>query len=92
MSHVKIVTPWETGRPTQIPTGVGVNAPRKGGANEPFLTSVYADDFSMASMHRNASDQTALIASASLASENVRLFGPGEKGETPILAPKKSTN
>ena len=91
MSHVKIVKPWETGSPTQIPAGVRINAPRKRGANEPFLTSVYVDDFIMASMQRNASDQTALIASASLASANVRLLGPGEKGETPILA-KKSTD
>ena len=48
MSHVKIVKPWETGSPTQIPTGVRVNAPRKRGPNEPFLTSVYVDDFIMA--------------------------------------------
>ena len=74
MSHVKIVKPWETGSPTQIPAGVRLNAPRKRGANEPFLTSVYVDDFIMASMQRNASDQTALIASASLASDTVRLF------------------
>ena len=74
MSHVKIGKPWETGSPTQIPTGVTVNASRKRGANEPFLTSVYVDDFIMASMQRNASDQTALIASASLASDTVRLF------------------
>ena len=69
ISHVKIVKPWETRSPTQIPTGVKVNAPRKGGANEPFLTSVYVDDFIMASVQRNASDQIALIASASLASD-----------------------
>ena len=30
--------------------------------------------------------------SASLASDYVRCFGPGEPGETPILAPKKSSN
>ena len=42
-----------------------------------MLTSVYVDDFVMASVQNNASDQTALIASASLASDNVRLFGPG---------------
>ena len=46
----------------------------------------------MASVQRNASDQTAVIALASLASNNVKLFGPGEKGETPILAPRKSTD
>ena len=77
MSQVKIVKPWETGSPRQIPTGVRINAPRRGGANEPFLTSVYVDDFIMASVQCNASGQTALIASTSLASDNVRLFGPG---------------
>ena len=34
----------------------------------------------------------ALIASASLASDHVRLFGSGEKDEVPILAPKKGIN
>ena len=37
-------------------------------------------------------DKTALIASASLASDNVRLFGPGGEGVTPILAPMRSTD
>ena len=89
ISHAKIVKPLETGSPTQIPTRVRVNAPRKGGANEPFLTSVFVDDFRMAIVERNKSDQTALTTSAALASDNVRLFGPGEKGETGILAPPK---
>ena len=74
MSHVKIVKPWETGSPTQIPTGVISNAPRNGGPNEPFLTSVYVDDFITARVQHNASDQTALIALARLASGTVRLF------------------
>lgn len=46
----------------------------------------------MASVQLNLSDQTALIAPASLASDNLRLFGQGEEGETPILASKKSTD
>ena len=91
-SHVKLVKPWETESPTQIPTEVRINAPRKGEPNEPFLTSVLVDDFVMASVQRNASDQTALIASASHASDNVSLFRPGEKGQTHILTPKKSTD
>ena len=37
-------------------------------------------------------DRTAPTASASLASDHVRLFGRGEEGATPILAPKKSTD
>ena len=89
MSHVKIGKPWETGSPTQIPTGVTVNASRKRGANEPFLTSVYVDDFMMASAQRYESDQKTLMGSASLASDNLILFGPSEEGETPISALKK---
>ena len=91
MLHVKIVEPWESGKPTRIPAGVRVNAPRKGGPNEPFLTAAYVNDFIMASVQLNPSAQTALIASASFASDNVRLFGPSEKDETPILALKKTT-
>ena len=37
MSHVKIVDPWETGKPTQIPLGVKVTSLQKGGPSEPFL-------------------------------------------------------
>ena len=92
MSHVKLVDPWEPGKPTRIPAGVRVEATRGGEPNKPFLTAVYENDFIMASVQLNSSDQTALIASASLASDNVSLFEPGEKGETPILAPKKSTD
>ena len=90
MSHVKIVEPWETGTPTQIPHAVKVTALQKGGPNEPFFTSVYVD-LIMASVQVDSFDQTALVASSSLASDHVRLFGSGEKDEVPILAPNKST-
>ena len=43
----------------------------------------------MARVKANPADQSALVASASLASDHIRLFGPGD---TPILAPKKSTD
>ena len=92
MSHVKIVDPWETKKPTQIPPGVKVTALQKGGPNELFFTSVYVDNFIMASVQGNSFDQTALVASSSLASNQVRPFGSGEKDEVPILAPKKSTD
>ena len=45
----------------------------------------------MASVQHNASDQTAVIPSASPSSDNVRLFGPGENSEIAIRVPKKST-
>ena len=46
----------------------------------------------MARVQADPTDQSALVASASLASDHIRLFGPGEAGATPILAPKKSTD
>ena len=85
MSHSKIVDPWQTGKPTQIPPGVKVNALQTGGPNKPFFTSVNVDDFIMASVQVDSFDQTALVASASLASDHVRLFGSGEKDEVPVL-------
>ena len=69
-----------------------MTAIQKGGPNEPFFTSVYVDDFTMASVQVNSFDQTALVASASLASDHLRLFGSEEKDEVPILAPKESTD
>ena len=90
-SYVKIVDPWENGNPTQISPEVKVNALRKGGPNEPFF-SVYADDFIMASVKVDLSDQTALVVSDSLASNHLRLFEPGEKRGVPMLAPNKKTD
>ena len=55
-----------------------------------FFTTVYVDDYLLIRVH-HSDDKTALIASASLASDHVPLFGPGEEGVTPILGPKKST-
>ena len=43
-------------------------------------------------MQHSDDDTTALIASASLASDHVRFFGPGEEGVIPSLAPNKSTD
>ena len=94
MSHVKIIEPWEIGKPRQVPPCVRVknkDVPR-GGPHEPFFATVYVDDFIMARVQADPTDQSALVASASLASDHTRLFGPGEAGATPILAPKKSTD
>ena len=50
------------------------------------------DDYLLTKVKHSDDDTTALIASASLASDHVWLFGLGEVGATPILAPKKSTD
>ena len=52
---------------------------------------MYVDDYLLIQVQRSDDDKTALIASASLASDHVRLFGQGEEGVPPIIAPKKST-
>lgn len=57
---------------------------------DPFFDTVYVDDYLL--MRVQQTDRYTLTASASLASNHVRIFGPGETGVTPILAPKKSTD
>ena len=94
MSHVKIIELWEIGRPRQVPPCVRVknkDVPR-GRPHEPFFATVYVDDFIMARVKADPTDQSALVASASLATYHIRVFGPGEAGATPILAPQKSTD
>ena len=92
MSHVKITEPREIGRPRQVPPCVRVKNKdvARGGPHEPFFVTVYVDDFIMAREQADLTDQPALVASASLASDHIRLFGPGEADATPLLAPKRT--
>ena len=53
---------------------------------------MYVDDYPQVRVQHSDDDTTALIASASLGSDHVRLFGPGEVGVTPNVAPQKSTD
>ena len=92
MPHVTIVEPWEEGDPVSVPHDIEARASAGGGLLDPFFATVYVDHFILVRVQQDRSDQTVLIASASLASDHVRLFGPGEEGEIPILSPKKSTN
>ena len=62
----------------------------RGGEGDPFFVTVYVDDYFLAELQHSDVDSSALITSASLASVHVQLFGPGETGATPILAPKVS--
>ena len=57
---------------------------------DPFFATVYVDDYLLMRVQHSDHDTTALTASASLASDHVRIFGPGETGATPFLGPKKS--
>ena len=93
MSHMKITEPWEIGRPRQVPPCVRVE--NKEGAN-PMNPSLPLCMSMTSSWHAYRPtpriNRHSIIASASLASDHIRLFGPGEAGATPILAPKKRTD
>ena len=91
MAHVKIVDRWEEGKPTTVSDDAKIRAHRGGGMFEPFFATVYVDVSLLMRVQHSDHDTTALTASASLASDHVRLFGPGETGATPILTPKKNT-
>ena len=63
-----------------------------GGKFDAFFTTVYVDDYLLIRVQYSDDDRSSLVASAFLASDHVRLFGPGEDGVAPILAPKQSTD
>ena len=89
MEHVEIGDRWEVGDPTPVPPDANIRASKGGKLSSPFHTVVYVDDHGLI---RGTRTKSGLVVSASLASDYVRLFGPGKPGETPILAPKKSSN
>ena len=91
MAHVKLAEAWEEGNPTPVPPEAKIRPHPGGGKSDPFLTTVYVDDFLLVRVQQADADRSPLEASVSLASDCVRLFGPGENGVTPIVAPKKST-
>ena len=92
MKHVEIVDRWEVGDPTPVLSDAKMYASKGGKLSSPFYTVAYVDDHGFIRAQQSDEDKSALVVSASLASDYVRLFGPGEPGETPILAPKKSSN
>lgn len=92
VSHLKIVDPWETGEPTPVPIDAKIRPSEGGEMDSPLFTVTYVDDHGLLRAQHGENDLSALVASASLASDYLRLFGPGETGDTPILAPKKSSD
>ena len=52
---------------------------------------MYVDDYFLIKVQHTDNGTTALIASASLTSDHVRLLGRGEEGVTPTIALKKRT-
>ena len=53
---------------------------------------MYVDDYLQVRARHSDDDTTALIASASIGSDHVCLFDPGEARATPILASKEITD
>ena len=89
IEHVEIVDRWEVGDPTPVPPDANIRASKGGKLSSSFHMVVYVDDHGLIRAQQWDEDKSALVVSASLASDYVRRFGPGEPGETPILAPKK---
>ena len=87
-----MVDRWEDGKPSPIPPDTKIRAHAGGEIDDPFFATVYVDGYLLIKVQHSNDDTAALIASASLASDHVRLFGQGEEGVTPILAPKKNTD
>ena len=79
--------PSEKGAPARVPHDTETRTSAGGGLLDSFLATVYVDDFLLVRVQQELSDQAALIASASLLPDHVRLFGPGGKGEISIPPP-----
>ena len=79
MEHVKIVNRWEVSPPTPVPPDTKVRSTTGGKLHSPFKTEVYVDDHGMIRAQQSDEDESALIVSASLASDYVRLFGRESK-------------
>ena len=90
MAHVRIVDRWEVGEPTLVPANAKISTHAGGMLYDPFFATVYVDEYLLIRVQHSDNAKTALTASASQASDHVRLFGPGEVGEAPMLALKKS--
>ena len=82
---------WEVGDHSRT-AGRKNSCEQRGKLSSPFHTVVYVDDHGLIRAQQSGENISALAVSASLASDYVRLFGPGEPGATPILAPKKRSN
>ena len=73
-----MVDRWEEGKPAPIPPDAKIRAHSGGEKFDPFFATVYVDDYLLTRVQHSDDDNTVLIASASLAWDQMRLFGPGE--------------
>ena len=89
MEHVRIVDKWEDGDPTPVPLDTKVPKSNGGNLSSNFMTTVYVYDHGLIRVHQSDDEKSAVVVSASPASDYVRLFGLGEPSDTPILAPQE---
>ena len=82
MAHAKVVDRWEEGTPTPVPADATVRAHQGEGELDAFFTAVYMDGYLLVKVQHSDYDRSTLAASASLAFDHVRLFGPGAKTST----------
>ena len=69
MEHVEIVNRWEVAPPAPVPPDTKVRSTTGGKLHSPFKTEVYVDDHGMVRAQQSDEDESALIVSASLASD-----------------------
>lgn len=88
-SH-EIKKPWEVAEPENVPQAASVKPTSGGGLFDPFFAVEHVDDVLLARVQHGATNQVALIAPASLASDYMRLlFGQGEAGVNATLLRRK---
>lgn len=75
-----------------MPADARIRAHPRGGEFNAFFSTVYVDVYPFVRVQHSDHDATALIALPSVSSDYAGLFGPGEEGVNPILAPTKSTD
>lgn len=90
MSRARIELRAKLGRPTPIPPDVKVGPAVSRGRGDLSFGVLYADDIAHMHAQHDDGDDSGLQVSASVASDCVRVFGPSDPGEPPILSQAKN--
>ena len=60
MAHAKVVDRWEEGNPTTVPADAKFERIVGGGQSDPFLFTVYVDDYLLSKVQHSDVDSSAL--------------------------------
>ena len=60
MAHVLVVDRWEDRKPTPIPPDARIITHARGELDDPFLATVYVDDYLLIKVQHSDDDPTAL--------------------------------